>query len=166
MKTNEKEMDLKNLEDKLMSTKYNYRGICDVDFTPLNKTNDNNILLRAFIIASVAFVALLKSEPPFYYPFFIVLGCLSLIIVLYHIYHITREKFYLSNFSIKDLEAIKSNEFLNAEFKKHLVDNNTAVSAEFTKIAENYRDQLLYKIELISNRKEQLEREILIESIQ
>ena len=165
MQIEEKEMDLKNIEDELMSAKYNYRGICDVDFTPLNKTNDSNIL-RAFLIALVAFLALLKSEPPFYYPFFIVLGCLSLIIVLYHIYHITRKKFYLSNFSIKDLEAIKSNEFLNAEFKKHLVDNNTAVSSEFSKIAENYRDQLLYKIELLSNQKEQLEREILIKLMQ
>ena len=161
-----KEMNLKNIEDELMSAEYNYRGIRDVDFTPLNKTNDNNILLRVFIIVSVVALALFKSEPPFYYPFFIVLGCLLLLTILYNIYHLTRKKFYLSNFSIKDLEAIKSNEFLNAEFKKHLVDNNTAVSAEFTKIAKNYRDQLLYKIELLSNLKSNLERENLIKSMQ
>lgn len=32
MKTNEKEMYLKNLEDELMAAKYNYRSICDVNF--------------------------------------------------------------------------------------------------------------------------------------
>lgn len=78
----------------------------------------------------------------------------------------TRKKFSLSNFSEKDLLAIKSDQFLCYEFKKHLVDNDTAVSSEFSKIAQNYRNELKDKIERLSNLKERLEREILIKSMQ
>lgn len=78
----------------------------------------------------------------------------------------TRKKFSLSNFSKKDLVVIKSDQFLCTEFKKHLIDNDTAVSAAFSKIAENYRKELKNKIERLSNIKESLERENLIKSIQ
>lgn len=62
--------------------------------------------------------------------------------------------------------AIKSDQFLCYEFKKHLIDNDTAVSSEFSKIAQNYRNELKDKIERLSNLKESLERENLIKSMQ
>lgn len=62
--------------------------------------------------------------------------------------------------------AIKSDQFLCYEFKKHLVDNDTAVSSEFSKVAEIYRGELKNKIDRLSNLKESLERENLIKSMQ
>ena len=62
--------------------------------------------------------------------------------------------------------AIKSDQFLCYEFKKHLVDNDTAVSAEFSKVAEIYKLELKNKIVRLSNLKESLERENLIKSMQ
>ena len=100
------------------------------------------------------------------YQFFIALGWALLLIILYNIYPLTLKKFSLSDFSINDLERIKSDQFLLVEFKKHLIDNGTAVSSEFSKIAKNYREELNSKIERLSNLKESLERENLIKSMQ
>ena len=76
------------------------------------------------------------------------------------------KKFYLSNFSIRDIEAIKSNLFLLSTFCEHLTNDKTSVSSKFSKIGINYRSELKNKIERLSALKEQLERKILIESIQ
>lgn len=61
--------------------------------------------------------------------------------------------------------AIKSDQFLCYEFKKHLVDNDTAVSAEFSKVAEIYRGELKNRIDRLSNLKESLERKNIIKSM-
>ena len=67
MKNDEKEMDLKNLEDELMYAKYNYRGICDVDFNPINERTYFNIaLLMAVSVLSVFGILLITNIPAMY----------------------------------------------------------------------------------------------------
>ena len=166
MQIEEKEMDLEKLEAELILAEYDYRDIRDVNFTPINKAKGNNIRFGAFIITLVVLYIIFSSKLPSDYQFLIALGWALLLIILYNIYPLTLKKFLLSDFSIDDLKRIKSDQFLLSEFKKHLVDNSTAVSAEFTKIAKNYRDQLLYKTEHLSNLKSNLERENLIKSMQ
>lgn len=166
MKNDEKEMDLEKLEAELISAKYDYRDIRDVNFTPINKTKDNHIHFGAFIITLVVLYIIFGSKLSSDYQFFIALGWALLLIILYNIYPLTLKKFSLSDFSINDLERIKSDQFLLVEFKKHLIDNGTAVSSEFSKIAKNYREELNSKIERLSNLKESLERENLIKSMQ
>lgn len=166
MKTNEKEMYLKNLEDELMAAKYNYRSICDVDFNPINERTYFNIALLMAVSVLSVFGILLITNISAMYQATICTAFFALAFILCERYPRTRKKFYLSNFSTKDLTAIKSDQFLLAEFRKHLIDNDTAVSAEFSKIAENYRKELKNKIERLSNLKESLERENLIKSMQ
>lgn len=167
MKNDEKEMDLEKLEAELISAKYDYRDICDVNFTPINKTNTNNISFGALIIILV-WIAIggLNLSHSSVYEWVGGLCFLLLFIISYNISPLMQKKFYLSDFSIRDLERIKSNQFLLTEFKNHLIDSGTAVSAEFSKIAKSYRKELKNKIDCLSNLKERLEREILIKLMQ
>lgn len=166
MKTNEKEMYLKNLEDELMAAKYNYRSICDVNFAPISEHTYFDIAIFITLSVVIVFWIVLETNIPSMFQgliCMIFLGlCSSRVIDIF-----TREKkFSLSNFSKNDLVAIKSDQFLCYEFKKHLVDNDTAVSSEFSKVAEIYRGELKNKIDRLSNLKESLERENLIKSMQ
>lgn len=166
MKTNEKEMYLKNLEDELISAKYDYRDICDIDFTPISDRTYINMALAMIVIFLGVALALLETNISAMSQATICTVLFAVLVILYDRYPRTRKKFYLSNFSTKDLAAIKSDQFLCSEFKKHLIDNDTSVSAEFSKIAENYRGELKNKIERLSNLKESLDRENLIKSMQ
>lgn len=166
MKNDEKEIELENLDKELVLTKYQYRDICDVDFNPINeRTYFNAALLMAVSVLSVFGIVLVTNIPAMYQAT-ICTAFFALAFFVCERYPRTRKKFYLSNFSTKDLAAIKSDQFLCTEFKKHLVDNDTAVSAEFSKNAQNYREELKNKIERLSNLKESLERENLIKSMQ
>ena len=166
MKNDEKEMDLKKLEAELISAKYDYRDICDIDFTPISDRTYINMALVMIVIFLGVALALLGTNISAMYQATICTVLFAILVILYDRYPRTRKKFYLSNFPTTDLAAIKSDQFLCTEFKKHLVDNDTAVSAEFSKIAQNYRKELKNKIERLSNLKENLERENLIKSMQ
>lgn len=166
MQIEEKEMDLKNIEDELMAAKYNYRGICDVNFAPISEHTYFDIAIFITLSVVIVFWIVLETNIPSMFQSLICMVFLVVVLISCDRYLHTRKKFSLSNFSKKDLVAIKSDQFLCTEFKKHLVDNDTAVSAEFSKIAQNYRKELKNKIERLSNLKENLERENLIKSMQ
>jgi len=80
MKNDEKEMDLEKLEAELISAKYDYRDIRDVNFTPINKTKDNHIHFGAFIITLVVLYIIFGSKLSSDYQFFIALGWALLLI--------------------------------------------------------------------------------------
>lgn len=165
MKTNKK-MDLKNLEDELMVAKYNYHGICDINFAPISEHTYFDIAIFITLSVVIVFWIVLETNIPSMFQGLICMGFFGAVLISCDRYLHTRKKFSLSNFSEKDLLAIKSDQFLCYEFKKHLIDNDTSVSSEFSKIAQNYRNELKDKIERLSNLKERLEREILIKSMQ
>ena len=165
MKTNEKEMYLKNLEDELMAAKYNYHSICDVNFAPISEHTYFDIAIFITLSVVIVFWIVLETNIPSMFQGLICMIFFGAVLISCDRYLHTRKKFSLSNFSKKDLVAIKSDQFLCYEFKKYLVDNDTAVSAEFSKVAEIYRCDLKNKIDRLSNLKENLERNILIKSM-
>lgn len=171
MKNNEKEMGLERLNGELLLVKHRYEFIRDLNFTPIDEHPPigERFAHNIFFVLGIVYVGgigiILGSNLSPLYQGLYIFGGMLLFIILDNIYPLTRRKFYLSNFSTKDLTAIKSDQFLCTEFKKHLVDNGTAVSAEFSKIAENYRGELKNKIDRLSNLKENLERDILVKSM-
>lgn len=165
MQIEEKEMELENLDKELVLTKYQYRNICDVNFAPINEHTYFNIAIFITLSVVFGFWVIFEINIPAIFQSLICMVFFGVVLISCDRYLHTRKKFSLSNFSKKDLVAIKSNQFLCYEFKKHLVDNDTAVSAEFSKIAENYRGELKNKIDRLSNLKENLERNILIKSM-
>lgn len=166
MKTNEKEMYLKNLEDELMAAKYNYRSICDVNFAPISEHTYFDIAIFITLSVVIVFWIVLEANIPSMFQGLICMIFFGAVLISCDRYLHARKKFSLSNFSKNDLVAIKSDQFLCYEFKKHLVDNDTAVSSEFSKVAEIYRGELKNKIDRLSNLKESLELENLIKSMQ
>ena len=165
MKTNEKEMYLKNLEDELMAAKYNYRGICDVNFAPISEHTYFDIAIFITLSVVIVFWIVLETNTPSMFQGLICMIFFGVVLISCDRYLHTRKKFSLSNFSKKDLVAIKSDQFLCYEFKKHLVDNDTAVSSEFSKIAQNYRNELKKKIDRLSVLEENLKRDAVVKSM-
>ena len=168
MQIEEKEINLDVLKNEILRLNSEYKDICEITFTPINKhfyifafSISALIWLPIFIIGSLNSSSLFQliGNLTFMFSFFFILFLSENLELLFN-------KFYLSNFPTKDLVAIKSDQFLCSEFKKHLIDNDTAVSSEFSKIAKNYREELDSKIERLSNLKESLERENLIKSMQ
>lgn len=166
MKNDEKEMNLEDVGKELILAKYEYRDIEDVDFNPVSKRFEIisfllNILFLSFLTA-VTYIPKIGLLITLFATFL----WIPLVSLLFSCPYYLLKKFELSDFSIDDLNAIKSNPFLSAEFKKNLVNNDTEVSSKFSKISINYRNELKKKIDRLSNLKEQLEREILIASMQ
>lgn len=64
MKTNEKEMYLKNLEDELMAAKYNYRSICDVNFAPISEHTYFDIAIFITLSVVIVFWIVLETNIP------------------------------------------------------------------------------------------------------
>ena len=168
MRFDEEEINLDVLKNEILRLNSEYKAICKINFTPINKhfyilafSISALIWLPIFIIGGVNSSSSLQliGNLTFMFSFFFILFLSENLELLFN-------KFYLSNFSIRDIEAIKSNSFLLTTFCEHLTNNKTAVSSQFSKIGINYRNDLKEKIERLSALKEQLEREILIESIQ
>lgn len=162
------EINLDVLKNEILRLDSEYKDICEINFTPINK----HFYISAFSISALIWLSIfiiggLNSSTSLQ-----LIGNLTFMFSIFSILFLSENlellfnKFYLSNFSIRDIEAIKSNSVLLAEFKKNLINNNTAVSSKFSKIGVNYRNELKKKIERLSALKEQLEREILIESMQ
>ena len=125
MQIEEKEMNLEDVEKELTLAKYKYRDIENVDFTPVN---EHFYCYMVFVMCGIflgGISVLLASGLPLLYQ---ITGCMILAFLIttpYNLYPNIQKKFYLSNFPTKDLAAIKSDQFLCSEFKKHLIDNDT-----------------------------------------
>lgn len=166
MQIEEKEMNLEDVEKELSLTKEEYYNIYSVDFSPVNKRfHIIFILLNTLFFTFIITITYIPTMGAFIAICFAFLWIPLISLSFSHSYYLLK-KFELSDFSINDLNAIKSNPFLSSEFKKNLVDNDTAVSSKFSKIGINYRNELKKKIDRLSNLKEQLEREFLIKSMQ
>ena len=168
MQIEEKEINLDVLKNEILRLNSEYKDICEINFTPINKhfyifafSISALIWLPIFIIGGLNSSSSLQliGNLTFMFSFFFILFLSDNLELLF-------KKFYLSNFSIRDIEAIQSNSFLLSTFCEHLTNNKTAVLSRFSKIGINYRSELKNKIERLSALKEQLEREILIKSIQ
>jgi hypothetical protein len=165
MQINEKEMNLEDVEKELSLTKEEYYNIYSVDFSPVNKRfHIIFILLNTLFFTFIITITYIPTIGAFIAICFAFLWIPLISSLLSRPYYLLK-KFELSNFSIDDLNAIKSNPFLFDEFKKSLIDNNTAVSSKFSKIGINYRNELKKKIEHLSTQKENLERDAVIESM-
>lgn len=162
------EINLDVLKNEILRLNSEYKDICEINFTPINK----HFYIFAFLISALIWLPIfiiggLNSSSSFQ-----LIGNLTFMFSFFFILFLSEnlellfKKFYLSNFSIRDIEAIKSNLFLLSTFCEHLTNDKTSVSSKFSKIGINYRSELKNKIERLSALKEQLERKILIESIQ
>lgn len=165
MQINEKEMNLEDVKNVLSLTKEEYYNIYSVDFSPVNKRFHIiflllNVLFFTFIIA-ITYIPTMGAFIAICFAFLWIPSVSSLLSRPYYLL----KKFELSDFSIDDLNVIKSNPFLFSEFKKNLIDNDTAVSSKFSKNGINYRNELKKKIARLSTLKENLERDAVIKSM-
>lgn len=165
MQINEKEMNLEDVEKELILAKYEYRDIEDVDFNPVNKRFFVTFLLLSLLFFAFIIVAIYAFQIDGLIAICATFLWMFLVLLSFSRSYYLLKKFELSDFSISDLNAIKSNPFLFAEFKKNLIDN-TAVSSKFNKIAINYRNELEKKIALLSTLEENLKRDAVIKSMQ
>ena len=168
MEFDKEEINLNVLKNEILRLNSEYKDICGINFTPVNKhfyilafSISALIWLPIFIIGGLnsSTVLQLIGNLTFMFSFFFILFLSENLELLFR-------KFYLSNFSIQDIRTIKSNSFLLSTFCEHLTNNKTFVSSKFSKIAKNYRDELKNKIDRLSNLKENLERDILVKSMQ
>lgn len=168
MEFDKEEINLDVLKNEILRLNSEYKDIGGINFTPVNKhfyiwafSISALIWLPIFIIGGLNSSTTLQliGNLTFMFSFFFILFLSENLELLFR-------KFYLSNFSIQDIEAIKSNSFLLSIFCEHLTNNKTSVSSKFSKIAKNYREELKNKIANLSHLKENLERDILVKSMQ
>ena len=100
MKNDKKEMDLKNLEDELMAAKYNYRGICDVNFAPINEHTYFDIAIFITLSVVIVFWIVLETNIPSMFQGLICMIFFGVVLISCDRYLHTRKKFSLYyNFS-------------------------------------------------------------------
>ena len=81
MQIEEKEMDLKNIEDELMSAKYNYRGICDVNFAPISEHTYFDIAIFITLSVVIVFWIVLETNIPSMFQGLICMGFFGAVLI-------------------------------------------------------------------------------------